>query len=97
VASLGRKFILRGLSAPGPVYPTADEGGMITGNRRLPTGALHGSRLGREIAWVIVLKVIALTLLYYLFFSPAHRPVADTAAHLLTPPEATSLQQSSER
>ncbi len=39
--------------------------------------------LGRELAIVIVAKILLLLLLYWLFFSPAHRPVADTAAHLV--------------
>jgi len=46
---------------------------------------MRSSRLTREIAWVIVLKVIALILLYYLFFSPSHRPEADLAVHLTAP------------
>jgi len=46
---------------------------------------MRSSRLRREIAWVIVLKVIALILLYYFFFSPSHRPETDLAVHLTAP------------
>jgi hypothetical protein len=38
--------------------------------------------LGYELAIVIVVKILLLCLLYWLFFSPAHRPVADTAKHV---------------
>jgi hypothetical protein len=59
---------------------------MIAGYRRQPAGGtMRSSRLMREIAWVIVLKVIALILLYYLFFSPSHRPEADLSVHLTAP------------
>jgi hypothetical protein len=34
----------------------------------------------REIAWILALKLIALWLLWALFFSPEHRVVADRAA-----------------
>lgn len=59
---------------------------MISRYRRLlPPGLSAHLPLGYELALVIALKVIALVILYYLFFSPAHRPVADTAAHLIGP------------
>ncbi|HVI87567.1 MAG TPA: hypothetical protein VM659_04645 [Dongiaceae bacterium] len=59
---------------------------MIAGYRRHPPGGtMRSSRLTREIAWVIVLKVIALILLYYFFFSPSHRPETDLAVHLTAP------------
>jgi hypothetical protein len=43
------------------------------------------SRLGRELALALVFKVVAIALIYALFFSPAHRhrpTPADTAAFL---------------
>jgi len=43
-------------------------------------------RLGREIATVLAIKVVLLTGLFFAFFSPSHRTVADPAAvsaHLL--------------
>lgn len=59
---------------------------MTAASRHLPSGrTMRAARLGREIACVIVLKILALTLLYYLFFSPPHRPTADTATHLTAP------------
>jgi hypothetical protein len=48
--------------------------------------------LGHELALVIILKVIALIAIYYLFFSPAHRPATDTAAHLMGGVEITQPQ-----
>lgn len=42
--------------------------------------------LWREIALLLAAKVVALTCLYLLFFSPPHRPLVDTeavSAHLL--------------
>lgn len=39
-------------------------------------------RLGREITWVIVLKLIALFALWFAFFSPAHRPTIDPVARI---------------
>lgn len=41
-----------------------------------------GRRLGREIALVIGLKLVALFALWFAFFSPAHRPVIDPAAQI---------------
>jgi hypothetical protein len=40
-------------------------------------------KLGHELALVVLAKILLITLLYWLFFSPAHRPHTDTAAHLL--------------
>ena len=43
------------------------------------------SRLGRELTLALVFKVVAIALIYALFFSPAHRQrptPADTAAFL---------------
>ena len=34
----------------------------------------------REIAILLVAKLLALTCLYFLFFGPSHRPLADSAA-----------------
>jgi hypothetical protein len=47
------------------------------------------SALGRELAIVIVAKILLLLLLYWLFFSPAHRPATDVAAHLVD--DATTM------
>lgn len=32
-----------------------------------------------EVAWLLVAKFVALTLLWYAFFGPAHRPSVDGA------------------
>ena len=47
-------------------------------------------RLSRELAGLIALKLVALALLWWLFFSPAHRPVvdADAAGRRLGVPQA---------
>ena len=37
-------------------------------------------RLSRELAGLIALKLVALALLWWLFFSPAHRTVVDADA-----------------
>ena len=34
----------------------------------------------REIAILLAAKLLALTCLYFLFFGPSHRPLADSAA-----------------
>ncbi len=34
----------------------------------------HRHSLGREIAWVLAFKMVALTALYFVFFGPTHRP-----------------------
>ena len=36
--------------------------------------------LGRDLAWLMVVKLVALALLWWLFFSPAHRTPVDGAA-----------------
>jgi hypothetical protein len=38
------------------------------------------TRLPFEIGLLLVAKLVALTVLYYAFFSPAHQSVADTGA-----------------
>ncbi len=56
----------------------------------LPGRFRHGSRLGadvdragwrrrirREVAWLLVVKLAALTLLWFVFFSPAQRQHVD--------------------
>ena len=64
---------------------------MITWYRRhRPSVMARHLSLGHELALIVILKVIALMLIWYLFFSPAHRPTTDTAAHLLG--EATLTQ-----
>jgi hypothetical protein len=42
--------------------------------------SLWRRRLSREVAGLIVLKLAALALLWWLFFSPAHRTVVDADA-----------------
>ena len=36
--------------------------------------------LRRELTWLVLLKIAALALLWWLFFSPAHRPGVDAQA-----------------
>ncbi len=36
------------------------------------------SRLVRELAWILLIKVILLSALWYAFFRPAERPVLDS-------------------
>jgi hypothetical protein len=36
--------------------------------------------LGRDLAWLMAVKLAALALLWWLFFSPAHRTAVDGAA-----------------
>ena len=47
--------------------------------------ALWRRSLSRELAWLIAIKLVALALLWWLFFSPAHRTAvdADTTRHRL--------------
>jgi hypothetical protein len=40
---------------------------------------MYGNRLARELAALCVVKLIALGVLYALFFGPSHRPVFETA------------------
>jgi hypothetical protein len=44
------------------------------------------TRLGRDLAIVLGLKLIALAALYWLCFAPSHRPAIDLAAHFVSPP-----------
>jgi hypothetical protein len=37
-------------------------------------------RVTREIAWLLAIKLIALTALYYAFFGPSHQPNPDAHA-----------------
>jgi hypothetical protein len=49
-------------------------------------------RLSREVAGLIALKLVALALLWWLFFSPAHRTLvdADAAGRRLGVPQAAA-------
>ena len=49
-------------------------------------------RLSREVAGLIALKLVALALLWWLFFSPAHRTLvdADAAGRRLGMPQAAA-------
>ena len=60
---------------------------------RGPDQTLWRRRLSREVAGLIALKLAALALLWWLFFSPAHRtPVdADAAGRRLGMPQAAAL------
>ena len=42
--------------------------------------AVRRPLLWREIAILLIAKLLALTCLYFLFFGPSHRPLADAAA-----------------
>jgi hypothetical protein len=42
-------------------------------------------RLRRDLILLLALKLAMLALLYVLFFSPAHRPAIDVAAHIANP------------
>ena len=42
--------------------------------------AFHRPLLWREIAVLLAAKLLALSCLYFLFFGPSHRPLADAAA-----------------
>jgi hypothetical protein len=75
---------------------------MLAGHRRylpryLTRRFAHRFALGHELALVVILKVIALIALYYLFFSPAHRPHTDPAAHIMGGVEIAQPPQSSGR
>ena len=39
-------------------------------------------RLRRDLILLVVIKLAMLSLLYYLFFSPSHRPEIDAVAHI---------------
>jgi uncharacterized membrane protein len=47
---------------------------------RGPEQALWRRRLSRELAGLIAIKLVALALLWWLFFSPAHRTAVDADA-----------------
>ena len=50
---------------------------------------MSASRLGRELTWALAFKIVAIILMYALFFSPSHRhrpTPADTAAFLTAGP-----------
>jgi hypothetical protein len=51
-------------------------------SKRGEPGRLLGWRtaLGRELSVLLLLKAVALALLWWLFFSPAHRTPVDSAA-----------------
>jgi hypothetical protein len=40
-----------------------------------PASPAHAPVLWREISWVMLFKLAALTLLWYLFFGPTHRVI----------------------
>ncbi len=42
-------------------------------------------RLRRDLILLLALKATMLALLYALFFSPAHQPAIDAAAHIASP------------
>ena len=50
-------------------------------------------KLARELAWVVALKLAALTVLYFLFFTPAHRNPIDVAAHIAGPTQSATGQE----
>lgn len=60
--------------------------------RHLTCPMMRHVSLRHELAVIIVLKVIALMAIWYLFFSPAHRPSTDAAAHLLGNSEVVQPQ-----
>jgi uncharacterized membrane protein len=39
----------------------------------------------RDVAWISVLKLLVLILIYALFFTPAHRVPVDVWAHIASP------------
>jgi hypothetical protein len=41
---------------------------------------MFAHRLGRELGVLIALKIVALTMLFFLFFGPADQPKVDAAA-----------------
>jgi hypothetical protein len=43
------------------------------------------ARLRRDLILLLALKATMLALLYALFFSPAHQPAIDAAAHIASP------------
>ena len=55
-------------------------GAKLGGEVRQMSRAGRRPLLRREIAILLAAKLLALTCLYLLFFSPSHRPLADSAA-----------------
>ena len=55
-------------------------GGVISQRMHRPEQALWRRRLSREVAGLIAIKLAALALLWWLFFSPAHRTAVDADA-----------------
>ncbi len=53
-----------------------DRGAGLGGILRLPNG------LRRDLVLLLAAKLALLSVLYALFFSPAHRPAIDIAAHI---------------
>jgi len=53
-------------------------------------------RLGRDLLWCTAAKVIALAMLYVLFFGPSHRPAIDPVAQIAGR-DAASLSSTLER
>jgi len=41
--------------------------------------------LPRDVAALVLVKLVALAVIWWLFFSPSHRPVVDAQARLLGP------------
>ena len=56
---------------------TLDETKLGKEERRM---SIRRPLLWREIAILLAAKLLALTCLYFLFFGPSHRPLADAAA-----------------
>ncbi|HVY17675.1 MAG TPA: hypothetical protein VHB27_20820 [Rhodopila sp.] len=38
--------------------------------------------IGRDLLVLVAVKLVALTLIYWVFFSPSHRPAIDVASHI---------------
>jgi hypothetical protein len=67
-------------------------GGVISPRMQGRQQTLWRRRLSREVAGLIALKLVALALLWWLFFSPAHRTLvdADAAGRRLGMPQAAA-------
>ena len=78
------------LNTPGHFRGT--RGGVTSPRMEGREQTLWRRRLSREMAALIALKLAALALLWWLFFSPAHRPVvdADAAGRRLGVPQAAA-------
>jgi type II secretory pathway component PulM len=70
-------------------------GGVISPRMQGRQQTLWRRRLSREVAGLIALKLAALALLWWLFFSPAHRTLvdADAAGRRLGMPQAATLNE----